>query len=289
MTMLAKLLEHRLPRRLLKPALVLFVWIGISSGGVLSLTTSIANAQQTLKPSAQDELIMFFYKDPRPERLIGFFEQFDAEHPAKWDAYPAVAGLLTVVFRKSPDRIEQLVPRRLNPQSAATIAAALRMAGNEAMAAKLKPRLDQAGRDEKLAVEFANLQLRLEDLSVRTPTHLDILWGAAFASGDPRYVRMVIDFFAQVANRSETVAIDIAKVVIAMSGGPKDIFGELRNRYGNNDGALVVFAAAALWATGSNARQHAFVEQTVNAYIRENPGTYATKAMSALRPKGKAL
>jgi hypothetical protein len=231
-------------------------------------------------------LLISFYKDPRPERLAGFFEQFDAEHAARWDAYPAVAGFFAVVFREHPDHIERLVPARLDPRSAAALAAALRMSGNQAMAAKLKPKFDQAGQDEKLTGEFGNLPARLEDLAIRSPTHLDILWGAAFASGDERYVRMVIEFFAQVANRSEQMTADIAKVVIAMAGGSKDIFGELKNRYGVNAG-LVIVAAAALWATESNARQHAFVEQTVNAYIRENPGTYAIQAMSALRPTSK--
>jgi hypothetical protein len=288
--MIAKRVGRLLPRWLLKPTGLCFVCVLMLLGAAaLPPTASAARAQQAQKPGDQDQLMMFFYKDPRPERLIGFFEKLDAELPGKWDAYPSAAGFFAFVFRKYPDRVEQLIPARLNPQSAATIAAALQMSGNQAMAAKLKPKLDQAGRDEKLASEFANLPTQLEELSIRSPTHLDILWGAAFASGDPRYVRMIINFFAQAANRSEMVAIDIAKVVIAMSGGPKDIFGGLRNRYGNNDSALVIFAAAALWAIGSNARQHAFVEQAVAAYITENPGTYATKAMSALRPKSKPL
>jgi len=289
--MVAKPPERALLRRPLKPARLLFVLLPMLIGSALPLTTSVTHAQQTLqrglKPSAQDELLTSFYKDPRPERLAGFFDQFDVQHPMKWDAYPAVAGFFAVVFREHPDRIEQLMPARLNPQSAMTLAAALRMSGNQAMAAQLKPKFDQAGQDEKLAGEFANLPARIEELSIRSPTHLDILWGAAFASGDERYVRMILEFFAQVANRSEQMTADIAKVVIGMAGGPKDIFGELKGRYGVNTG-LVIVAAAALWAAESNARQHAFVEQTVNAYIRANPDTYATRAMSALRPKNKA-
>ena len=65
-------------------------------------------------------------------------------------------------------------------------------------------------------------------------------------------MRMIIDFFAQVANRSETMTADIAKVVIGMAGGPKDIFGELKNRYGVNAGLIIVAAAA----QGSGPGQH---------------------------------
>ena len=69
-------------------------------------------------------------------------------------------------------------------------------------------------RDDTLRAEFAILPARLEDLEIATPTHLDILWGASFASGDGRYARMIIDFFAETANRSEEIAIDVAKVAM---------------------------------------------------------------------------
>jgi hypothetical protein len=44
----------------------------------------------------------------------------------------------------------------------------------------------------------------------------------------------------------------------------------------------MVYAASALWAIQSNARQHPFVKQTVTKYIGDHPGTPATKALSAL-------
>jgi hypothetical protein len=274
--------------RLLRPAWLIFACISVlAAGGFGLIAASCAQAQQAQRPSPQDELMMFFYKDPRPDRLVGFLEQMDRTHAQNWGAYPPVAGLLTIVFRTHPARIEPLLPARLTPQSAATVVAALRMSGNQAMAAKLQPKLEQAGKDEKLAIEFANLPVRLEDLSIRTPTHLDILWGAAFASGDARYVRMILDYFAEVANLSETTAIDVAKTAVAMAGGPKDILGELRGRYGDSNGARIVFAATALWAARSNAQQHAFVDRALTAYVNEHPGTHATKAISAIRPKNK--
>ena len=49
----------------------------------------------------------------------------------------------------------------------------------------------------------------------------------------------------------------------------------------------MVFAATALWALASNARQHDFVDRAVAAYTRQNPGTPATKALDAMRPKGQ--
>jgi hypothetical protein len=120
-------------------------------------------------------------------------------------------------------------------------------------------------------------------LQVTLPTHLDILWGAFFASGDDRYVRMILDFFAKTANRSEAVALDLTKIVIAMLGGPNEIFGEIKAKYGETFGRQMAYAATAEWALLANARQHPIVDKTLATYITDNPGTFATKCLTVLR------
>src|SRR4051794_5910074 len=109
--MVAKRVGRPLARWLLKSTGRCFVCVlMLLAAAALPLTASAARAQQAQKPGAQDQLMMFFYKDPRPERLIGFFEKLDAELPGKWDAYPSAAGFFAFVFRKYPDRVEQLIP-----------------------------------------------------------------------------------------------------------------------------------------------------------------------------------
>ena len=108
---------------------------------------------------------------------------------------------------------------------------------------------------------------------------------AAFASGDGRFVRMIVDFMAQVANRSENVALDVAQTALTMMGAPSDIIGQLRGRHGDVTALEIVFAATALWALKSNAREHQFVERVIAGYVTDNPGTLATKALSALAPR----
>jgi hypothetical protein len=71
----------------------------------------------------------------------------------------------------------------------------------------VRSRLANADPDPKLMAEFANLPTQLAQLQIATPTHLDILWGASFASGDGQYARQIMDFFAKVANRSEHLAL----------------------------------------------------------------------------------
>src|SRR5262249_2030682 len=160
----------------------------------------------------------------------------------------------------------------------------LRLSGQPAIEPSLQSRLATAGADAMLKAELADLPLRLEELHVVTPTHLDVLWGASFASGDERYVRMVADFLARTANRSELIAIDIAKTVLAMSGGPREIFGQLKDKYGEEGAREIIFAASAAWGIESNSLQHSFVDKFLTGYVAANSGSPAAKILSALRP-----
>jgi hypothetical protein len=120
-------------------------------------------------------------------------------------------------------------------------------------------------------------------LQIASGTHLDLLWGASFASGDGRHVRRIIDFYASTADQSELIAQDTARVVIAMAGGPQEPLQGLRAKYGEDFARQIIYAAVALWAVQSNARQHAFVDQTLTQYIKERRGTPAATALSVLR------
>jgi hypothetical protein len=245
------------------------------------LAVACASAQQNPPPSEADTVIAFFYKDPKPERLYRVIEQLENQ-PAggKWETYPPVAGLLTVIFQSHPDQIEKLLSAAPGAKTAETVAAALQLSGNAALIPQLLPQLQNAGRDSRLVEEFSELPSRLEDLQIRSPTHLDILWGASFASGDPKFVQMIIDFYARTANRSEGAAIDIVKTAISIAGGPEG--PKLGPKYGDDVGRQIVYAAIALWALGSNSQQHEFVNGAVGQYIDGHPGTPATKGLSVV-------
>jgi len=260
------------------------VWISI-------LFLSSVAAQQP-EPSATEELLQFFYKDPRPERLTDLVDKYESALPAsmpdsrRWEAYPPVIGFLAIVFRKHPDRIERLIPAKISPRAADALAAALLLSGNQAMAKKLQPRFDQAGSDAALKAQLAGLPPRLEDVQIRIPTHLDIMWGASFASGDGTFVLMIVDYFASTANVSEAVAVDITQALGGMFGGQKERLIELRKKYGDAGVVRIIYAATALWSLHANALRHEFVEQTIAKYIGEHPGSNAGKIL-ALRPKSK--
>jgi hypothetical protein len=245
-----------------------------------------AGAQPAVPPeiAKDNDAFTFFYSNPQPARLVGFLERYQ-QRAQGWNGFPPVAGFFAVVFRQNSDWIGRLVPDHPDTRTAVAIAAALRLSGLPQIEPSLQSRLSAAGADPILRAELANLPPRLEELHVVTPTHLDVLWGASFASGDERYVRMIADFFATTANRSEPIAIDVAKTILAISGGPQDILSQLRGKYGDGGAREIVFAATAGWALESNTQQHSFVDKFLTEYIAANPGSPATKALSAARPR----
>src|SRR3954451_10497063 len=106
--------------------------LALIAGGLCVLfVTGFANAQQARMPDPQEEILTFFYKNPKPERLIGFVEKYEALGKGNWISDPPLAGFLAFVFRTNPTQIEQIIPARLTAQSATTIATALRLAGNQ--------------------------------------------------------------------------------------------------------------------------------------------------------------
>jgi hypothetical protein len=255
--------------------------IAAISAAVVLLAEARAQPAETRKNN--DDVFSHFYSDPQPARLIGFLEKYQTRAQS-WNAFPPVAGFFAVVFRRHPDWIDRLIPDLPDSRTAVAIVAALRLSGLSSIEPNLQSRLSAAGADPKLRAELAGLPVRLEELRVVTPTHLDVLWGASFASGDERYVAMVANFLATTANRSELIAIDVAKTALALSGGPRDILGQLKGKYGEEGGREIIFAAAAAWGLASNAQQHLFVDKLVTGYIAANYGKPTAKVLSALRP-----
>lgn len=248
-----------------------------------------ATAQQPERSAAElaiADLATYYYKDPRPERLIGYLEKYEQLPAAKnWAAYPPLAGFYAVILRAHPGQVQRLIPSRLDSRLAPAMAAAAQLSGNAAVATALQSRIASAAHDEKLKTEFAGLPARLEDIRIRNGTHLDILWSAFFASGDSRYTSMIIDFFAETANRSEATALDVMTFAAAVSNQKWDGVAKLRPKYNDAGFLEVMWAGTALWGIASNGKQHPPVAQTVSQYIKANPGTTATKVLSALQPR----
>ncbi|MCC8432810.1 hypothetical protein LJ725_27875 [Reyranella aquatilis] len=212
-----------------------------------AMTGGVAAQQYSSTLNKADDVITFYYRDPRPERLVGWLEAF-GKRRQDWMAYPPVAGFFAIVFAGQPAWIERLAPPQLDARLADTIAAALRLSGQTASPG-LQARLAQAGTDPTLAAQFAGLPNRLTSLRIASGTHLDILWGASFASGDGRYALMIADFLARVANRSEPTALDIARIAAGMTRQDYGELAKLKDKYERGLLIEMVYAATAAWGT----------------------------------------
>jgi hypothetical protein len=249
------------------------------------LAPNVATAQTQRQPNSAEALFAFFYKDPRPERLVGLLDEFQKLPASRnWQAYPPSVGFFAVVFRTHEDWVERLIPPQPDAKIVETLAAALHIAGYPKKSTDLRSKFKDVGSDEILHAQLAGLPTRLEELRIASPTHLDLLWGASFASGDARHVRKIIEFYASTADQSEQIVLDTARVVVAMAGGPQEPLQGLRAKYGDDRARQIIYAATALWAVQSNARQHSFVDQAVTQFIKDRQGTPAAKGLAALRP-----
>ncbi len=98
-------------------------------------------------------------------------------------------------------------------------------------------------------------------------------------------MQKILEFFAKTANRSDDVALDLTRIVLAYQGGPKEVYGEIKDKYRQPLARELVMAASAEWALVSNARRHPIVDREVEAFIAANRGSFAAKSLSALRAK----
>ena len=253
---------------------------------VLMLLAALPCRAQSAAPDAKAtaDVLTYFYTDPRPERLVGYFERYERASSG-WASFPPGIGFYAVVFRGHPDWIGRLMPVKPSPTGAEALAAALRLGGLGAKHRDLLDRLAAAGSDPILKAQLAGLPAELESLVVTTPTHLDILWGASFASGDGRYPGKVIGFLAKTANRSHDTAIDILKLTAAMRAPDRKLVAEMKSKYDDATLIQLVYAASATWGLSANARQHAFVDRVVTDYVAANAETPTGKLLDAVHKK----
>lgn len=226
----------------------------------------VAAEEAPTQQGADEDVLAFFYRDPKPERLVGFLDGYD-KIAANWESYPPIVGFFGVIFGRYPEWIDQLVPVRLSGRLAEALRASFRLSHRE-IPERLTDRFAIAGTDETLNAELRELPTDIGDLVVLRPTHLDILWGASFASGDKIFVRKIFEFFAATADRSVDIALDVSAVATWMSGAGGDILGKLNSKYDQDTVRKIISAGSALWSLVANARRHSFVHGALSEYAK---------------------
>jgi len=255
--------------------------IGATPPSACGLAVSVAWAQERPPEGAGPSFkstFTYFYREADPTKVAPLLAEFNASPaimaPA---AFPAMIGFLAVLFAKYPNQVDAMIPPDLAPRLQGAVAVALYLAGRADKAREIADRIKSAGLG---TVSFENVPKTLDTVEARVPNDFDVLWGASFASGDPRYCLKILDRFAAFANvdghAEDTVAVIKARAANA------DLRWLLEKR-GEASARDIVLMASALWSLDSNARQHEFVRSALDSYIKSHPDTPASQALLALR------
>jgi hypothetical protein len=194
-------------------------------------------------------------------------------------ALPPMIGFLAAYFEKNPKEVDRVASHPFERKGQTVVLISLEAAGNDAAARRI------AGKWHWEDAEVAKLAAikPLAELVPENPSDLDTLWGAAFATGDPAYVRKIYDFYAKLANDPKVEFGDIVLVIQARRNNKMDSLRGIGERYSPEMAQNIVFAASAIWSLMANATAHPFVKAELDRIEKEGAATNAVKAMVALR------
>ena len=148
-----------------------------------------------------------------------------------------VAAFLSVIFSANPTRVEDWVQTtKASGKTKDLVAAALWLSGNVKMASEMSGHPIGTGSPIPLA-----------DIRIEHPSHLDMMWGAFFASGDTVYVQRIIETLDDTVPLTGDATLD------------------------------AVIRGAAEWSLGSNMAQHELVNRLVRKELAARSGTVKAK------------
>jgi hypothetical protein len=239
-------------------------------------TSTFAASIDEAAPASEVDMT-YFYKNPSPERVAKLVVYFNTlNQPDKRSAQPPTIGFLAAAFQRYPSDIDKMIPEGLSTTMQGIVATSLRLAGQDAKAQSLADHLRATG---AAAPDLRYVPQSLDAVVATGPNEFDLLWGASFASGDPRYSLKILDHLASVAN-VEGNAEDMVNIARSYGTGA-DMHWIVQKRGADKAGQLIA-QSSALWALDSNSRQHEFIRSAVVKYIATHPEEPVSKALVAL-------
>jgi hypothetical protein len=221
--------------------------------------------------------VTYFYRNPSPARLAQLMAYFNTiAESGKPFAQPPLIGFLAAAFQKYPGDIDTLLPADLSLPMLEIVEYSLRLAGQDAKARLIAERLKSRG---AAAPDFTDVPASLDAVAAAGPSEFDMLWGASFASGDPRYCSKILAQFAAVANVDGNANDMLA---IAKTAGTGADLHWVADKRGVDKARELTGMSSALWSLNANARQHTFVRKVVSDYIQAHPAEPASRALIAL-------
>ena len=255
----------------------LVIALAVGAAAVSIRNTAILAAPTDEAAPASEVDMTYFYKNPSPERVAKLIVYFNTLNQLdKQSAQPPTIGFLAAAFQRYPTDIDKMIPEGLSATMQGIVATSLRLAGQDAKAQLLADHLRATGAP---APDLRYVPLSLDAVVAAGPSEFDLLWGASFASGDPRYTLKILDHFAAIANVDGNFE---DMVNIAHSYGTGADMHWVAQKRGADKARELITQSAALWALYSNSLQHEFIRSAVTKYIAAHPEDAASKALVAL-------
>jgi hypothetical protein len=263
--------------RRFRPVFAFALSCAIACSGTPAAAQKTDNAAEA---AAVSNALNTFYKatkKPDVGDLVARWERLAATDQPP--ALPPMLGFLGAYFEKNPKAIDRVASHPFERKGQTVVLISLEAAGNDAAARRIagKWRWDEAEVAKLAAIK------PLAGLVPENPSDLDTLWGAAFSTGDPAYVRKIYDFYAKVANDPQVAFGDIVRVIQARRNTKPDSLRGIGERYSIEMAQKIVFAASAIWSLMANATSHPFVKAELDRIEKEAAATNAVKAIVALR------
>jgi hypothetical protein len=166
-----------------------------------------------------NDAVMTYYQAPSLHKVDTVLDMLnDTDLLRKKTAWAPVIGFLTVIFADNKDHVFNWISRRdYNSYAQEVIVSSL-------LHAKLKEsalvfaQAQQWSQEDIERIRASHDDIDLKKFDIILPGHIDTLWGAFFASGDPVYVNEIIDvLFRNFLPASKTVVAPV---------GQYDVVGE---------------------------------------------------------------
>jgi len=238
-------------------------------GGLLFGFLSGAQAQ-TIAPeqgSSAHRLFRTFYKSPDVRRLQALLRDLDRSAEGDWTAHPPIIGFMAGLLATDPQR-KDLLPSDASHRLRADLALAYGLSGQPERGLAVAREI---GLDEKQQAIISSSP-SLRKLTIRNPTELDYLWGAAFATGDSAYIKPIVQRFMQLADQPQK-ANDVLAMTEFMHMRRSDM-RTIKERYDRPTLLDLALASAILAALSKNAAEHEFIRNLITQDLTRDSHAY---------------
>lgn len=141
-----------------------------------------------------DDSILTYYQDSNSKKIDALLDLIaDSVVLDRKTASPPLVGFLTVVFEDNKDQVFSWMSRNDYYPGAQYVIVNALLHAKLKEAALLFAKAHKWEADDIYRLRETDDTVNLKKLEIVVPGHIDTLWGAFFASGDPIYVEQIID------------------------------------------------------------------------------------------------